>query len=225
MIYTYSYIKDGWIKTYDSKRLKSLQLTKEEHTKTFWMLRDPYELLIELGYTISENHANLLEMYIEGKWTDTCYWFTAACLDKSMGNDIVKFMIGPLRELMNENDIVKLSYFKLSFHAIDFGLLVKAINDKIITAAMGKDILRRMYGGELLDNLLQDEKYKVTSENDVMVFINAAIEANPDQVNDLKAGKDKLLMWLVGQVMKASKGKANATNVKDTLISVLELNL
>ena len=43
------------------------------------------------------------------------------------------------------------------------------------------------------------------------------IADNPDKVAEIKAGNEKLVNWLTGQVMKASKGKANPKAVTDSL--------
>ena len=45
---------------------------------------------------------------------------------------------------------------------------------------------------------------------------------NPDKVADYRDGKDKLMGWFVGQVMQASKGKANPQAVNDTLRAKLK---
>ncbi|HEY5700951.1 MAG TPA: Asp-tRNA(Asn)/Glu-tRNA(Gln) amidotransferase GatCAB subunit B, partial [Gammaproteobacteria bacterium] len=48
-------------------------------------------------------------------------------------------------------------------------------------------------------------------------FVDDAIRANPDQVEQYRAGKEKVLGFFVGQVMKASQGKANPGQVNALL--------
>ena len=48
-------------------------------------------------------------------------------------------------------------------------------------------------------------------------IVDDVIVANPDKVAEIQAGNEKLLNFLTGQVMKASKGKANPKMVTDTL--------
>jgi aspartyl-tRNA(Asn)/glutamyl-tRNA(Gln) amidotransferase subunit B len=50
-------------------------------------------------------------------------------------------------------------------------------------------------------------------------IIDEVIAANPDNIAQFKAGKDKALNALVGQVMKASQGKANPKEVNDLLLA------
>jgi aspartyl-tRNA(Asn)/glutamyl-tRNA(Gln) amidotransferase subunit B len=47
--------------------------------------------------------------------------------------------------------------------------------------------------------------------------VDAAIAANPAQVEQFRSGNDKVLGWLVGQIMKATKGKANPPQVNALL--------
>ena len=54
-------------------------------------------------------------------------------------------------------------------------------------------------------------------------IIDEVIAGNPDKVEEIKGGNDKLVNWLTGQVMKASKGKANPKAVTDALREKLGL--
>ena len=46
--------------------------------------------------------------------------------------------------------------------------------------------------------------------------------ANPDKVADIRAGKDKLIAWFVGQVMKSTQGKANPAMLNELLVQKLK---
>ena len=50
---------------------------------------------------------------------------------------------------------------------------------------------------------------QITDSSTIEKIIDQVIKANPSQVEELRGGKEKVLGFLVGQVMKASKGKAN----------------
>ena len=50
---------------------------------------------------------------------------------------------------------------------------------------------------------------QVNDTGAIMAFVNQALEANPQSIKDYKAGKDRALGFLVGQVMKLSHGKVN----------------
>ena len=54
-------------------------------------------------------------------------------------------------------------------------------------------------------------------------LVDQVIADNPDKVADFRSGKDKLMGWFVGQVMQASKGKANPKAVNETLRAKLKV--
>ena len=56
-----------------------------------------------------------------------------------------------------------------------------------------------------------------TDSGAVLAFVNQVLDANPQSILDFKAGKDRAIGFLVGQVMKLSKGKVNPAAVSKTL--------
>ena len=59
--------------------------------------------------------------------------------------------------------------------------------------------------------------FKPTSSGDLEALIDAAIAANPSEVEAIKAGNEKLLNFLTGQVMKSATSKPNPKQVTDLL--------
>ncbi len=70
---------------------------------------------------------------------------------------------------------------------------------------------------EYVNKLKEKEQKSINSEKDLEVFVNQAIKENPNSVQDYKKGKEAALNFLLGQVMRLSKGQANARLVKDLL--------
>jgi aspartyl-tRNA(Asn)/glutamyl-tRNA(Gln) amidotransferase subunit B len=66
-------------------------------------------------------------------------------------------------------------------------------------------------------DIADDLGFKPTSSGDLEVLIDAAIAANPNEVEAIKAGNEKLLNFLTGQVMKSSTTKPNPKQVTDLL--------
>jgi aspartyl-tRNA(Asn)/glutamyl-tRNA(Gln) amidotransferase subunit B len=62
---------------------------------------------------------------------------------------------------------------------------------------------------------------QITDSSAIEEIVDAVIAANPDQVEQYRAGKDKLLGFFVGQVMKETGGKANPGQVNEVLKSRL----
>jgi len=76
-----------------------------------------------------------------------------------------------------------------------------------------------MWAGEGgADEIIERKGLKQISDSGAIEkIVDEVIAANPAQVEQLRAGKDGVVGWLVGQVMKASKGKANPKLVNDIL--------
>jgi aspartyl-tRNA(Asn)/glutamyl-tRNA(Gln) amidotransferase subunit B len=65
--------------------------------------------------------------------------------------------------------------------------------------------------------------FEPADDSAIELIIDDIIAANPDKVAEITGGNPKMLNWLTGQVMKASKGKANPKMVTDTL--TIKLNM
>ena len=57
----------------------------------------------------------------------------------------------------------------------------------------------------------------VTDTGQIEAWVDEAIAANPDKAAEIQAGNENLINWFTGQVMKASRGKANPKQVGDLL--------
>jgi aspartyl-tRNA(Asn)/glutamyl-tRNA(Gln) amidotransferase subunit B len=62
---------------------------------------------------------------------------------------------------------------------------------------------------------------QITDENELAGTIQSIMDANPNQLKDYRGGKDKLFGFFVGQVMKATQGKANPQLVNNLLKKML----
>lgn len=72
-------------------------------------------------------------------------------------------------------------------------------------------------GGEADAIIAAQGLKQVTDTGAIEALVDEVLAANPAQVADFKAGKEKLLGYLVGQVMKNSRGKANPQQVNDII--------
>ena len=94
-------------------------------------------------------------------------------------------------------------------------LLVQRIEDKTISGKIAKEIFEEIFhqGGEI-DAIIDSRGLRqITDASAIAAMVDEIIAANPGQVAGFRAGKDKLLGFFVGQVMKASQGKANPDQV------------
>jgi len=97
--------------------------------------------------------------------------------------------------------------------------LLNRINDKTISGTIAKQVFEALWNqegsvGEIIDarGLRQ-----ITDEGAIEALVDEVVAANPGQLAEYRAGKEKLLGFFVGQVMKASRGKANPAQVNALL--------
>lgn len=88
-----------------------------------------------------------------------------------------------------------------------------------ISGKMAKDIFARMFEtGESAAAIVEREGLRQISDSGALARLaDDVIAANPKQVEQYKSGKTAVLGFLVGQVMKASKGQANPSAVNELL--------
>ena len=99
------------------------------------------------------------------------------------------------------------------------GGMLQRISDQTISGKIAKQVFEAMWNGEGdADTVIEKHGLKqVTDTGAIEAMIDEVIAANPQQVEQYQGGKDKLLGFFVGQVMKASKGKANPEQVNELL--------
>ena len=99
------------------------------------------------------------------------------------------------------------------------GFLVKRIGDQTISGKAAKEVLDYLMENDTdVDSAIDTLGLKqVTDTGAIEAICDEIIAANPEKVEQLKAGKDKLFGFFVGQVMKASKGSANPQAVNEIL--------
>ena len=99
------------------------------------------------------------------------------------------------------------------------GELVALISKGEISGKMAKEIFAKMFAsGESARTIVEREGLRQISDSGALAaMVEQALAANPKQVEQYKAGKTQVLGFLVGQVMKASRGQANPAAVNQLL--------
>ena len=97
--------------------------------------------------------------------------------------------------------------------------MIKMIGDGVISTKIAKTVFEEMYKtGKDAETVVKEQGLvQVSDTGAIEAIIDGVIRANPGQFADYKAGKEKLFGFFVGQVMKASKGKANPELVNQLL--------
>ena len=106
----------------------------------------------------------------------------------------------------------------------DFSELLKLLQDKTISGKLAKDIIPVMVKEGKSPKVIVEEKglVQISDTGAIEAIIAEVIDANPKAVEDYRSGKGNSIGFLVGQVMKASKGKANPGIVNELLKAKLE---
>ncbi len=99
------------------------------------------------------------------------------------------------------------------------GRLIQRIADNTISGKIAKQVFEAMWEGEGdPDSIIEKRGLKqITDTGAIERAIDEVLAANPQQVEQYRAGKEKLLGFFVGQVMKATQGKANPAQVNELL--------
>ena len=101
----------------------------------------------------------------------------------------------------------------------DLAGLIRRIQDGTVSTRAAKEVFEGMWAGEGdADTVIEQRGLKQLSDTGALeAIVDEVIAANPKQVEQYRAGKTKLLGFFVGQVMKASQGKANPQQVNEIL--------
>jgi aspartyl-tRNA(Asn)/glutamyl-tRNA(Gln) amidotransferase subunit B len=97
--------------------------------------------------------------------------------------------------------------------------LIRLVDRGTISSTVAKDVFAKMYeSGRSADEIVQSEGLAQIGDEDALAgIVREAIAANPDAVAQFRKGRNNAFGFLVGHVMKASKGKANPKVVNELL--------
>ncbi|MGH8363413.1 MAG: Asp-tRNA(Asn)/Glu-tRNA(Gln) amidotransferase subunit GatB, partial [Gammaproteobacteria bacterium] len=97
--------------------------------------------------------------------------------------------------------------------------LIKRVLDNTVSGKLAKEVFEAMWAGEGDADAVITRRglTQITDSSAIEIVIDQVMAANPEQLAAYRAGKDKLFAFFVGQVMQASKGKANPQQVNALL--------
>ena len=126
------------------------------------------------------------------------------------------WVMGPVLRAVKERGLV-LSDFPVA--ADDVGALAELVDEGTISQNTGKDVFRRMLdSGRSPREIVEDEGLaQVQDEGQLAGWVEEVLEDHPDEVERYRDGEEKLLGFFMGQVMQASRGKAEPRQVNEML--------
>ena len=129
---------------------------------------------------------------------------------------VANWLMGDFFAMLNEK---KLELKDSPVSAENLGRLVELVSQDVINGKTAKDVFAIMAEtGENPEKIVEEKGLKqVTDTSAIEAVIDEVLAANPDNAAAYRNGKQGLFGWFVGQVMKASKGKANPGLVNELL--------
>ncbi len=147
-------------------------------------------------------------------------FYEAATAD---GADAKKVSNWIMSELLRELSDAGQGIADCKIQPAQLGGLVKLIDSKTITGKIAKTVFVEMFQTGKDPEVIVDEKglKPITDSSSIQEFVQQAIDQNPQAVDEFKSGKEKALNFLVGQVMRFSKGKADPNMAREALRNAL----
>jgi len=126
------------------------------------------------------------------------------------------WQMGELAAALNQDEI---EISKSKVPAKDLAGLLGRIADGTLSGKLAKEVFDAMWAGEGAADAIIEKRglRQISDAGAIEKLVEEVLAANPKQVEDYRAGKEKAFNSLVGQVMKATKGKANPTQVTEIL--------
>jgi aspartyl-tRNA(Asn)/glutamyl-tRNA(Gln) amidotransferase subunit B len=131
------------------------------------------------------------------------------------------WVMGELSGVLNR-DGVEITESRVTPQALS-GLLTRIV-DATISGKIAKEVFESMWAeGKPADEIIEGKGLKqITDLSAIEGMIDQVMAANPKQLAEYRSGKDKLFGFFVGQVQKATGGKANPTQLNDLLQAKLK---
>lgn len=135
------------------------------------------------------------------------------CQDSKLA---ANWVTGNLLAMLNQ---LELDLASSPVKAEDLGSLISRIKDETISGKIAKTVFDTLINSNLsVDEIIEQKGLKqVTDTAAIEELVMQVIDENPDQVIQMREGKEQVLGYLVGQAMKLSRGKANPSQVNKLL--------
>ena len=154
-------------------------------------------------YNLSEKDANIItsSKYLSDLFEEA----SEVCGNRKAVNN---WIISDISRILNEKE---LEADQIPFTAEHLGHLVELIDKGTISSSIGKKVIEELFENPKEPEEIIKEKgwIQISDEGAIREVVLKVLEENPNSVADYKAGKDRAIGFLVGQAMKATKGKAN----------------
>ena len=133
---------------------------------------------------------------------------------------VSNWLMGETMRLLKEEDM---DPEDISFSPLNLAKLIELVDAGTINSSVAKDVFEKIFADDIdPEKYVEDKGLKsMNDEGELKATIQGILDANPQSVADYRSGKEKALAFLVGQTMRATKGKANPAIVNKILKELL----
>jgi aspartyl-tRNA(Asn)/glutamyl-tRNA(Gln) amidotransferase subunit B len=134
---------------------------------------------------------------------------------------VSNWLLGECSRLMNAGNC---NIKEVKVNPAELNHLIDLVQSGSINGTSAKMVFEEMFNtGKSADDIIKQRGLsQITDAGEIDAAVEQVVAANPQPVADYKAGKVQAVKFLVGQVMKATKGRANAAQAQDLLIKKIE---
>ena len=133
---------------------------------------------------------------------------------------VANWIMGDFARMLNEKEI-EINESKVTPE--NLAELINLIDKGTISSKIAKQVFEDMFeSGENAKEIVEKKGLvQMSDEGAIKELVEKVVQANPQSIADYKAGKDKAIGFLVGQIMKETKGKANPQIVNKLLLEII----
>jgi glutaminyl-tRNA synthetase len=213
-------LKDSWAKKVKADATKPKEIRKSAEKKV--QIEGVVAAMSKAEQKLFDKYTNELKLNNEVSNTlardeKLSNFYEEALLSVNSPIALANIVANEVARELKEKDSIK-------FNPSQIALLVKMIDDETISNKIAKQVFEEMtLSGENPVKIVESKGLvQISNPNVILPIIDEIIEKNPDNVAKYKAGNDKLFGFFVGQVLKATDGKANPKIVNELVAQKLK---
>ena len=211
----------GRVGTGDATRQWSRRIKDEPidiaWVKRFWFLQAPQESFALMQMSIGEENARYIQKIFEDDWINGVHYVVACCDEiREHADAIAKLIINDLSALANERNTT----IRKLIHPLSANQLFKMVfRDEQFEKRYFREIAGRLIDGTDISEIIDDPKYAKEDLSKLRSMAIQVIEEHLDKID----GSDKINNWIMGQVMKALKGRGDPAVIRAILPELIAI--
>jgi aspartyl-tRNA(Asn)/glutamyl-tRNA(Gln) amidotransferase subunit B len=148
-------------------------------------------------------------------------WFEEAVKAGGQSKAVSNWIMGDLMRIMNEENK---TIDEMPINPAQLAGMLKLIDDGTISGKIAKTVFEEICStGKNADEIVKEKGLvQISDTGEIEKAVDDILAKHPDEIGRFRAGDEKLLGFFVGQVMKATKGKANPKVLNDLLMKKLK---